>query len=98
MSVARLLLLLGVSGALAAPSEPDSPFLEGLDDFLAAFDGLALPGDPLAEAAEAGAQELVPAPVQEPEIVTEVRISTEYMHQFLHATACFSCWTGVGLA
>ena len=89
MSAALLLLLLGVSGTLAAPSEPASPFLEGLDDFLAAFDGLALPGDPVAEAAEAGRQEPLSAPVQEPEIVTEVRISGQHKHQFcLHAVAC----------
>ncbi|KAF0291391.1 Kininogen-2 [Amphibalanus amphitrite] len=65
-----LLLLLALSGALAAPAT-DSPFLDGLDEFLSAFEGLGLAGDPLAEPAPAEA-ETGTEPPPEQQVVTEV--------------------------
>ncbi|XP_043223926.1 uncharacterized protein LOC122382531 [Amphibalanus amphitrite] len=65
-----LLLLLALSGALAAPAT-DSPFLDGLDEFLSAFAGLGLAGDPLAEPAPAES-ETGTEPPPEQQVVTEV--------------------------
>ena len=67
------LLLLTLRCSLAAPVESpatENPFLEGLDDFLAAFDGLALGGDPMATPEPAATETTEP---HEPEVVTEVR-------------------------
>ena len=69
------LLLLTLRCSLAAPVESpatENPFLEGLDDFLAAFDGLSLGGDPMATP-EPAATDGETTETTEPEVVTEVR-------------------------
>lgn len=67
-TILYLLMLLVAVPASAAPSGP-TDFLDGIDDFLAAFGGLALSGDPLAEAEQ---EEPTAEPVTEPAVVTEV--------------------------